>query len=81
MRVAMTDLGLVHLWIVYPRTETYEFDEGLTPLPPGNLQDVAPPRCRRVRCALQGANTLDATIETESSELVLMRRQSPSTCR
>ena len=43
MRVAMADLGLDHLWVVYPGTETYEIDDGLTALPLERLGDVGPP--------------------------------------
>ena len=33
MRVALADLGLEHLWIVYPGNDAYELDERLSVLP------------------------------------------------
>jgi hypothetical protein len=37
MRVALHDLNLGHLWILYPETEAYALDERLSVLP---LRDV-----------------------------------------
>ena len=37
MRVAMRDLRLKHLWVIYPGDETYALDERITALP---IQDV-----------------------------------------
>lgn len=37
MRIARQDLGLAHLWVVYPGTEGYALDEGLSVLP---LRDI-----------------------------------------
>ncbi len=33
MRVALKDLGLVHLWVVYPGEQTYPVDSEITVLP------------------------------------------------
>ncbi len=37
MRIALRDLGLKHLWVVYPGDETYSLDERITVLP---IRDV-----------------------------------------
>ena len=37
MRVALDDLRLDHLWIIYPGTERYEVDRNITAWP---LRDV-----------------------------------------
>ena len=41
MRVAKADLGLEHIWIVYPGDTRYELDAGFTVLPLRELRDVA----------------------------------------
>ena len=40
MRVAMRDLQLEQLWIVYPGTEPYKLDEGILALPVGAIPDA-----------------------------------------
>ncbi len=41
MRIAMRDLVLEHLWVVYPGTEPYDLDEGITVLPLRSVTSVA----------------------------------------
>ena len=41
MRVAIADLQLQHLWIVYPGTETYSLDERITVLPVSRVPEFA----------------------------------------
>ena len=41
MRVAMQDLGLTHLWIVYPGTETYPLDDAISVLPVSDISALA----------------------------------------
>jgi len=41
MRVAMQDLGLTHLWIVYPGTETYPLDDAISVLPVSDIPALA----------------------------------------
>ena len=41
MHVAMADLSLGHLWIVYPGTERYTLDDRITALPATQLPAVA----------------------------------------
>ncbi len=41
MRVALEDLGLDHLWIVYPGDEGYILDERITVLPLAEIRTVA----------------------------------------
>ena len=38
MRVALADLGLTHLWIIYPGTAAYDLDERLSVLPLGEIR-------------------------------------------
>ena len=40
MRVALTDLGLTHLWVVYPGCDAYELDERLSVLPLRAIADL-----------------------------------------
>lgn len=40
MRVALADLGLTHLWIIYPGTVAYELDERLSVLPLRGISDL-----------------------------------------
>jgi len=40
MRVAMDDLKLDHLWVVYPGQHTYPMDDRITALPLGNVADM-----------------------------------------
>lgn len=40
MRVALADLGLTHLWIVYPGTIAYELDERLSVLPLRGISEL-----------------------------------------
>ena len=40
MRVATNDLGLKHLWIVYPGETTYQLDERITVIPVSRMEDV-----------------------------------------
>ena len=37
MRVALGDLALEHLWVVYPGDERYALDKRITALPVGDL--------------------------------------------
>ena len=41
MRVAIADLQLQHLWIVYPGNETYSLDERITVLPVSRVPEFA----------------------------------------
>ena len=41
MRVAMTDLGLTHLWVVYPGDEAYALDEAISVLPVAHIPNLA----------------------------------------
>lgn len=38
MRVALADLGLTHLWIIYPGNAAYDLDERLSVLPLGEIR-------------------------------------------
>ena len=40
MRVAMQDLKLERLWIVYPGNEAYDLDERISVLPVGDVPHV-----------------------------------------
>ena len=40
IRVATNDLGLKHLWIVYPGETTYQLDERITVIPVSRMEDV-----------------------------------------
>ncbi len=40
MRVALDDLNLDHLWVVYPGQHTYPMDDRITALPLGNINGV-----------------------------------------
>jgi uncharacterized protein len=40
MRVALEDLALEHLWIVYPGDERYDLDERITALPAREISDL-----------------------------------------
>ena len=42
MRVALDDLGLEHLWIVYPGDEAYSLDERISVLPVAGIPELAP---------------------------------------
>jgi hypothetical protein len=33
MHIAIQDLGLTHLWVVYPGDQTYALDDNITVLP------------------------------------------------
>lgn len=41
MRVAMQDLGLTHLWVVYPGTEAYPLDDAISVLPVSDIPALA----------------------------------------
>ena len=41
MRVALEDLGLAHLWIIYPGEEAYGLDDRISVLPAGGLGEFA----------------------------------------
>lgn len=41
MRVALQDLGLAHLWIVYPGLEAYDLDERISVLPVRDVPDIS----------------------------------------
>ena len=41
MRVALTDLRLDHLWVLYPGAETYPLDDRITVLPAARISDLA----------------------------------------
>ena len=41
MRVALEDLGLSHLWIVYPGEEAYPLDDRISVLPVSQVGEVA----------------------------------------
>ncbi|MCY3932025.1 MAG: ATP-binding protein [Acidobacteria bacterium] len=40
MRVALADLRLDHLWVIYPGEETYELDERISVLPVGDVPSL-----------------------------------------
>ncbi len=40
MRVALADLGLEHLWVVYPGTDAYELDDRLSVVPLADVIDL-----------------------------------------
>jgi hypothetical protein len=40
MHVALADLALDHLWVVYPGTRIYSLAERVTALPVTQLQDI-----------------------------------------
>ena len=40
MRIALADLGLDHLWIVYPGPDAYELDDRLSVLPLTDVLDL-----------------------------------------
>ena len=40
MRVAVSDLGLDHLWIVYPGDEAYPLDDRISVLPVRDVPDL-----------------------------------------
>jgi hypothetical protein len=40
MRTGLEDLGLDHLWIIYPGTETYPVDERITVWPFQELTEL-----------------------------------------
>jgi predicted AAA+ superfamily ATPase len=44
MRIALEDLGLEHLWVVYPGSEEYALDEQISALPASGI----PALCRRL---------------------------------
>jgi hypothetical protein len=39
MRVAMTDLSLEHLWVIYPGNRPYALDTNISVIP---IEDIAP---------------------------------------
>ncbi len=41
MRIALTDLGLAHLWVIYPGVERYQLDEKITALPARGIPALA----------------------------------------
>lgn len=41
MRVALDDLGLEHLWVVYPGQHEYALDERISALPVHSLPNLA----------------------------------------
>lgn len=41
MRIALADLGLEHLWIVYPGSDGYELDDRISVLPLREIPDLA----------------------------------------
>ena len=41
MRVALDDLGLEHLWIVYPGDEAYSLDDRISALPVAGIPALA----------------------------------------
>lgn len=41
MRIAIDDLGLEHLWIVYPGDEAYSLDDRISALPVAGIPDLA----------------------------------------
>ena len=41
MRVAIADLGLEHLWVVYPGDQRYALDDGITVLPLSGVVELA----------------------------------------
>ena len=41
MRVALDDLGLEHLWIVYPGDRVYSLDEDISVLPVAHIPPLA----------------------------------------
>jgi hypothetical protein len=42
MRVAIDDLGLDHLWVVYPGRQRYALADRITVWPLSDVQDLAP---------------------------------------
>lgn len=47
MRVAMNDLGLEHLWVVYPGSEMYPVDSKITVLPLARIEETLKRTARR----------------------------------
>jgi predicted AAA+ superfamily ATPase len=41
MRIASEDLGLEHLWVVYPGSARYPLDERITVVPAGDISGLA----------------------------------------
>ncbi len=41
MHAALLDLGLEHLWVVYPGTETYQIHERITVVPASQIPALA----------------------------------------
>ncbi|MGB6012298.1 MAG: hypothetical protein WBI57_13625 [Desulfobacterales bacterium] len=41
MRVALNDLKLDHLWVIYPGRHRYPVDDKITVLPLGSIHEVA----------------------------------------
>jgi hypothetical protein len=41
MRVALNDLKLDHLWVIYPGQHRYPVDDKITVLPLGSIHEVA----------------------------------------
>ena len=41
MRVALADLGLDHLWVIYPGDEAYALDDRISALPVADVPNLA----------------------------------------
>ena len=41
MRIALEDLGLAHLWVIYPGAERYQLDEKITAIPARDIPSLA----------------------------------------
>ena len=42
MRIAMQDLKLTHVWVVYPGDEAYDLDERISVLPVMDMPTIGP---------------------------------------
>jgi hypothetical protein len=40
MKIAVTDLEIEHLWVIYPGNKPYKLSENITVFPLENFQDV-----------------------------------------
>ncbi len=41
MHIALSDLGLAHLWIIYPGLQTYELSDKITVMPLEEVEQLA----------------------------------------
>ena len=45
MHIAIKDLGLEHLWVIYPGNQTYDLDDKITVIPMEETMQIAPRLC------------------------------------